>query len=390
MKILFVVPSFRNGGTNTSLRNMVSVLHNDHLQLYVFAITDEGPNKAFLTQYCTLLNPSGSQSTNKNKKNLVISYLSRCVKWVKKKLEKIGVDISPVIFKRVAKGLQKQNFDLVIAFQESAATQFCSFFDNTRTIAWVRCDYSRYLTSPKIVTRASRFYSGYEKVICVSEYTCQQLLSVLPGLKTKIIPLHNLINDALIIERSKEKVNIPWDKDTFSIVSVGRFDRVKRFEYIPQIASVIKSVVDDFKWIIIGDGKDDVKQDIIEGVSKYDVIDNIILLGEINNPYPYIANSNLVACISSTEACPNVVNEAKILHVPVAAANFGSVYEFIEDNYNGVISPIEKLGGRITELITNKEKYNTLKNNISSFKYDNDAIVAQLKNDILKIEQYDI
>lgn len=387
MKILFVVPSFRNGGTNTSLRNMVSVLHGGNLQLYVFAITDEGPNKEFLKQYCTLLNPSGAQSTNRDKKNIVISNLSRSVKWIKKKLEVIGVDISPVVFKRVARGLQKQNFDLVIAFQESAATQFSFFFNDTRKIAWVRCDYSRYLASPKIVSRASKLYSGYEKIICVSEYTCQQLLSVLPGLKSKTTPLHNLINDSLIIERSKEQIIIPWDKETFSIVSVGRFDRVKRFEYIPQIASVIKKEVNSFKWIIIGDGKDDVKRDIIEKISEYDVNDNIVLLGEINNPYPYIASSCLVACTSSTEACPNVVNEAKILHVPVAAADFGSVYEFIEDNYNGVISPIENLGERITELIKNKEKYNNLKNNISSFKYDNDEIVARLKNDILKIEE---
>lgn len=390
MKILFVVPSFRNGGTNTSLRNMVSVLHNDNLKLYVFAITDEGPNKEFLKHYCILLNPSGAQSTNRDKKNIIISFLSRCVKWIKKRLEVIGVDISPVVFKRVARGLQKQYFDLVIAFQESAATQFCSFFNNTRTIAWVRCDYSRYLTVPKLVSRASKLYSGYEKIICVSEFTCHQLLSVLPDLKTKTTPLHNLINDSLIIERSKVLVNIPWDKETFSIVSVGRFDRVKRFEYIPQLASVIKKGVSNFKWIIIGDGKDDVKRDIIDNIYKYDVADNVVLLGEINNPYPYIAKSSLVACLSSTEACPNVVNEAKILHVPVAAADFGSVYEFLEDNYNGVISPIENLGERISELINNKEKYNTLKNNISSFKYDNDAIVVRLKNDILKIENNDI
>ena len=74
----------------------------------------------------------------------------------------------------------------------------------------------------------------------------------------------------------------------------------------------------------------------------------------------------------------------------MAAADFGSVYEFIEDNYNGVISPIENLGERISELIKNKEKYNILKNNICSFKYDNEAIVVRLKNDILKIEKNDI
>lgn len=390
MKILFVVPSFRNGGTNTSLRNMVSVLHNNNLQLYVFAITDEGPNKTFLSQYCTLLNPSGASSTNKNTKAIVITQLARFVKWVKKKLEMIGVDISPCVFKRVASGLQEQNFDLVVAFQESAATQFCSFFTDTRKIAWIRCDYSRYLTSLRTISRIRGIYSGYEKIICVSDYTCNQFVSVIPELKMKTTSLHNLINDELIISKSKEIVTIPWSKEVFSIVSVGRFDKVKRFEYIPQIASEIKNRGVSFKWAIIGGGNMVIKEQIEKALVDYNVEDNVVLLGETNNPYPYIVNSNLLVCLSSTEACPNVVNEAKILHVPVAAANFGSVYEFLEDDYNGVISPIEQLGERVSELIINKERYNTLKNNISTFKYNNDEIIEYLKKDILKIENNEL
>ena len=43
----------------------------------------------------------------------------------------------------------------------------------------------------------------------------------------------------------------------------------------------------------------------------------------------------MVVSTSVSEACPNVINEAKILHTPIVATNFGSVYEFIEDGVNG-------------------------------------------------------
>lgn len=386
MKILFVIASFRNGGTNTSLRNMVSMLPKNNLQLYVFAVTDEGPNKDFLSQYCTLLNPSGASSSSINTKSNVISHFAHYVKWVKKKLEKVGVDISPLVFKRVASGLQKQNFDLVVAFQEETATRFCSYFDKTRKIAWTRCDYSRYLSSPKIINLSRKIYTGFERIVCVSDYTCEQFLSVLPELKSKSTSLHNLINDSLIISRSKEKVTLPWNDKVFSIVSVGRFDKVKRFEYIPIIAKNLKDRGVHFKWAIIGGGNESINENVNKALSDYNVKDEVILLGEINNPYPFIANSNLLVCLSSTEACPNVVNEAKILHVPVVATNFGSVYEFLEDGYNGLITPIEQLGETIANVIVDNEKYNTLKNNIDSFKYDNEEIIGRLEKDIFKTE----
>ena len=277
----------------------------------------------------------------------------------------------------------RESISLQDSFFYICAACFFSFFDQTRKISCIHCDYARYLTSPKIITRNLSIYTGYEKIICVSDYTCRNFLSVIPELEPKTRPLHNLINDTLIIEKSKEVVDLPWNDETFNIVSVGRFDRVKRYEYIPQLASEIKKAGIKFKWVLLGGGNEVIKQEIHNSTSKYNVEDCVILLGETNNPYPYIANSSLLVCLSSTEACPNVINEAKILHIPVVSANFGSVYEFLEDHINGIITPMEKMGAAITELALNKELYERLKMNIGSFKYDNDAIICKLENDIL-------
>lgn len=383
MKILFVVPSFRNGGTNTSLRNMVSMLKKENLDLYVFAITDTGPNKSFLSQHCTMLNPAGNPSSSSHQKGFVSKFAS-LVKRTKKLLERIGIDISPIVFNRVAKSLQKHSFDLVVAFQEETATHFCSYFDKTKKIAWIRCDFSRYLSSPQIISRNKKIYSVYDKIVCVSEFTCKQFLSVIPELKSVTISLHNLINDGLIIDRAREKVVLPWAGSVFCIVSVGRFDKVKRFEFIPKIAAEIKRNGIPFKWIVLGGGNDTVKAEVANNISRYDVQDNVILYGEVNNPYPYIANSHLLVCLSSTEACPNVINEAKILHVPVVATDFGSVYEFLDNKNVGLIAPIEQIGKTISDLIANKDEYKRFKDNISSFKYDNDAIINVLEKEVLK------
>lgn len=381
MKILIVIPSFHNGGTNTSLRNLVSKIDGSKYDLSVFAITDYGPNKDFLKEYCTVLNVS-EENVSVKTKNLT-KVLAKIVRRIKKVLCSIGIDISPLVFRRVAKILERNNYDLVISFQEGGATQLVSCFQNTRKIAWIRCDIQRYLTSEKIIERNRLLYSKFDRIICVSKFTCQQFLKTIPSLSNKTCSLYNLINDELIITRAGENCSLPFSGSHFRIVSVGRFDFVKRFELIPQIASFIKAQGCRFKWLIIGDGKPELVKQTKDGIAKYGLYDDVILFGDCKNPYPYIAQSDVLVCLSSTEACPNVINEAKILHTPVVSADFGSSSEFVDNGYNGVISPIENIGEVIVTLIKNKDYYNTIYNNVSQFKYNNNGIIRVLQEDIL-------
>ena len=356
------------------------MLDRTKYDISVFAITDYGPNKEFLKDYCTLLNISGNSIINKKR---VIDFVPTVIKRIKKALSYIGVDISPIVFKRVASTLERNNYDLVISFQEGGATLLASYFQRTKKIAWIRCDYQRYLVSKKIISRNKRIYGRFNRIICVSEFTRSQLLKTLPELSTKTISLHNLINDDLIISKSKENISIYNDYNGFKVVSVGRFDVVKRFELIPQIASFIKSKGFSFKWIILGDGKQELIRLTKEEIERYGLEQVVILLGDCKNPYPYIVQSDLLVCLSSTEACPNVINEAKILHTPVVSTDFGSSREFLENNYNGLISSIDNIGNSILSLIENKDLYYRIKRNISHFKYSNQDILRILQEEIL-------
>jgi glycosyltransferase involved in cell wall biosynthesis len=193
------------------------------------------------------------------------------------------------------------------------------------------------------------------------------------------------MSDKLIIEKSLDisELDSNFNFNGFRIVSIGRIDPVKRFSLIPEIVNNLKKRKLNFRWFIIGEGKGKEKELLIDNIFKYSVQNELLLLGEKNNPYPYIKQSDLLVSTSKSEACPNVINEAKILGTPIVAADFGSVYEFIEDNVNGLISPIETIADKIEQMITNDTLYNRIKNNISHFKYDNEEILNVLYNDII-------
>lgn len=383
MKVLIVVPGLHNGGTITSLKNLLPKLNRKKYSIDVFPINLGGTNFEAISQYANVV---GFANSNMNiSKKFQIKYAFLCLlRYLKKILCLLGVDLSPIMFKRVVNSLQKNNYDLIIAFQEGQATLLVSLFKDVKKVAWVRCDYSRVVTSAKIKKKSEKVYRNIDKIVCVSSFTKDVFVQIHPDCSDKTISLHNIISDDAIINKSREIIvdDVNYYDSDFTIVSVGRLDPVKRFDKIPLIASYIKKEGLSFKWLIIGDGSD--REKISDSITKNNVEDTVVLLGNRNNPYPYIAKANLLVCTSSSEACPNVINEAKILSVPVASTNFGSVHEFIENGINGVISPLETIAIEILRLMKDYQWYDKIKENIATFKYENEKLLAQLEKEILE------
>ena len=81
---------------------------------------------------------------------------------------------------------------------------------------------------------------------------------------------------------------------------------------------------------------------------------------------------------SISEACPYVINEAKILGTPVVCTDFGSAKEFIDYGINGFYEPIEKVADRIICLIKNPNELLRVKNTLIDFRYNNWQILQQI------------
>jgi len=389
-KYLFVIPSFHYGGTVSSLKNILPWLKEQGHVVDVFAITNSGPNYDQIAKYANILgtrleSDGNTKGIKTSLKTNLHKFLFQCIKRTKKQLCKIGIDISNIAFKTIVKKLQEGKYDAVIAFQEGQPTRFVSLFRNVRRIAWVRCDYGNMLKIYKGKPQHN-VYSNIDQIVCVSEYTKEVFTKLLPETKDKIIALHNLIDTERIKKGAAE--NVQLDKrfafNGFRIVSLGRLDPVKQFSLIPGIAKQLVDKGCRFKWFILGGKTDDNEYCLLlNNIQRFNVADCVLLLGEKNNPYPYIHLSDLVVCTSLSEACPNVINEAKILHTPVVSTNFGSAKEFITNGIDGFIEPIETIGEKIEIMIKEKVEYDRIKNTILCFDYDNKEIINMITNVLL-------
>jgi len=386
-RILFILPGFTFGGTVFSTLNMISLLPKNQYEIYLLAMTHQGPVKELYNSITVL------------PENLIISSLMGridrehslgrkmkffFIKVLRRICRGIGVNLEDRLFKRIASKLQKKyKFDIVCSCQEGSSTYFAHAFEDAKKIAWFRSEYGFYLEilTPAEFKYEKQMYCDFDNIVCVSKTTCHDFIAHIPKVEHKTLGIHNIQNTRNILSKGGEIIDdTRFDTSKFTIVSVGRFAPQKRFSTIPQIANRIKSLGCDFKWYIIGDGNvDNEQRQTIENIKKYGLEENVILLGSKLNPYPYIKAANVLVNTSYYEACPRVVIESKILKTPVVCADFSSASEFVHDSFDGYVQPLNKLSTIIHRMIVDENTYAMIHKNCQNFEMNNEFILEQLQ-----------
>ncbi len=377
-KILFILPSLGTGGIVSSF----TALFNEIYQKYDILILLSTSNR----------NDSISFSSHIIKDFLLLSYNSpfRNLGFLQRILSLIllpykrfflrGKKFPVLIAKNVSKRLMnKYHFDIVVGFSEGLPTFLASTFERAIKICWIHCDYKRYYEQRCKTKDEFSVYNKMNRIILVSEFTRNNFLSIYPALKSRTNCIYNLLD----INHIRQLSVLPIDDnrfktDHFTIISVGRLDPVKRFSMVPTIAKQLKCNGVSFRWYIIGpdiNNESDIlsKEIIDKGVEK-----EVIWLGGKKNPYSYMLKSDLYVCLSSSEACPMVFNEAKVLRLPIVSSVFGSVNEFLQDGQNGFITSLDHIGNKILLLINNNELLAGIRDNIMKAPYHNDIIISRI------------
>ncbi len=375
-KILFIIPEYSHGGTNKSLENLLHFLDKEKYEINIYCLYEDGEEyyKKKFEPYII-------------KKSRIYYLLHDNV--VTRKIigayNRIsGRDIMVWVNKREVKLLQdNNNYDYVVAFQEGSATMFTSLFStNINKIAWIHWFYGTSIINNYDVDNDFITYSNFEKIVCVSDKAADAFVDKIPKLRKRVDSIYNLLDTKYIISQSYIPINDRcFVRKKFTIVSIGRIAWGKQLHLIPKILSetLKKTTQKDIVWYIIGEGLN-AKKALDDNLKKYGMENHVKHIGERNNPYNYIAQSDLLVCPSASESFSYVINEAKILHIPVLSNDFPVAKEMIDERC-GFICPIEEMGTLLAKIIDNKDGiYTKVIEDIKVFEYDNSSIVKKIEN----------
>ena len=267
--------------------------------------------------------------------------------------------------KKVEKIIEEKKYDVIIDYS-SNLLKYKNFDIKVPIFAWIHFSltFGEKLSGEK-VEKYKKQYKKYDKILTICDTMRDEFVEILGMDKTKVELVYNPIN-LEIIRKKAEDVNPKYGnylkEDYF--LQVSRLTQQKQPEHLVDIYYKLKQRGIKGKLYFIGNGE---KVKLIkQKIKEYNLEDDIILLGQIENPYPFFKNAKLFLHTAKYEGLPTVLLESLVFGTPVVAYDCPTGPKDIlgKNSEYGELIPLndkDTFVKRVYELIDNNEKYENYK-----------------------------
>lgn len=121
----------------------------------------------------------------------------------------------------------------------------------------------------------------------------------------RVISIYNFLDEKLL-----DKLKV-YDIFSNKIITVGRIDYAKGYEYLIQVAKLVFAKHQDWEWHIYGDSQTEYKDKIIDLIKQNNLQNHIILMGNHSDIYDLYQDYSFYVMTSRYEGLPMVLLEAK-------------------------------------------------------------------------------
>jgi len=359
-KISFFIPSLCGGGAQRVFVNLANEFADRNFKVDLVLIKKEGPYLAEVSKNINIIELKSKRA---------LFSLFPLIRYLK--------EINPSV---LISSLEHANIIAVLAKILSRS--------KTKIIIRVASTLSFSLKGTKNYKRWLRkygamiFYRLAEEVITNSKGSADDLARVLKIPRERIRVIYNPTVNAGIFEKAKKDINHKWlkDKKATVILGVGRLNESKDFSTLIRAFNILREKI-NAKLLILGEGEERKKLEIL--IKELSLENEVDMPGFADNPYAYMARSDVYVLSSRWEGLPNTLIEAMACGTPVVSTNCPSgPVEILEDGKYGKLVPVgdvEALAGAISEALNNPSKPEILQERANYFSVDN------LINEYLKL-----
>ena len=237
------------------------------------------------------------------------------------------------------------------------------------SILFIHSDLDRYTNFKERNEIKDRIlFDKFNKIVCVSEKTMRSLVALYDdSIADKCFVIPNYVDGERILEMSNEKIEESIDFSIPTFISIANHvEKYKNINSIIYSAYELKKKKLDFQILLIGSGED--TENYKTKIEELRLQDTILLLGSKSNPYPYLKKSKALLFTSSFEGYGMVLDEARVLNVPIISTGSGASVEICHDGYGVIVEDLTiALNHFLEKNIKNKKMfdYNTFNNDIT-------------------------
>lgn len=242
----------------------------------------------------------------------------------------------------------------------------------------VLCDHTNSITANRELSQKVQRYVGTklaDKIITLTQEDRKNYIRKYGISENRIAYIYNWKENRLS--------NIPYNDESTKIVTVGRFDYQKGYEYLIQVAKKVLAKMPDWTWEIYGSGKQDEVERIRDLITENDLQDKLVIKGLEKNQDLIYGDKGIYVMTSRYEGLPLVLLEAQQYNLPIVSFRCPTgPGEIVEDGVNGYLVECydtDKLSEKLLELMEDEVLRQSFsehaKDNMD--KFDKDKIIQQ-------------
>lgn len=279
--------------------------------------------------------------------------------------------------------------DIVIDFKSGDFLKLITLNKNQRKICWFHSDITKLNRYLERKNKLRKQLSLVDKIVCICNEMKEELVHEMLELENKIDVIYNPFDIEKILKKAEDidELSIE-DKEKMKeeyIIMVSRLElKMKDFFTLFKAFEIVRNKYRNIKLYLLGDGPD--REIIQKKIEEMKLGENIILLGQRKNPYPWIKNAKILVHSSLSEGFGLVLVEGLILEKNIVSTNCKvGPKEILNNGKYGTLVKIEDYQSMAKEIekILIKEKKINYEEAIERF--DGKKIIKQIEEVLILI-----
>lgn len=182
-------------------------------------------------------------------------------------------------------------------------------------------------------------YNSSDMIIAQTEFMRDDLIRSYKINPDKVTTIRNIIDKDFVLGQSELFEPAELNSSNINIIGVGALYSVKGFDLLIDALVPVIQHNRNIHLFILGEERYESGYRVFldNKINENGMEENIHLLGQKSNPYPYFKAADLFVMSSRKEGFPNVVLEALMLGAPVVASDCVDFTGIIYEGINGYI-----------------------------------------------------
>lgn len=371
-KVLFVINTLGCAGAEKALLELLKCFSPERYEVSLYVLLGQGELIHEIPEYVKVLNKDYSDASVLSekgkkilrkrvfkrlfKKNALLRNLPGIIRIYAGSLKGRKPGIDKILWRVMSDSAwyPDEHYDLAIAYLEGGAAYYVH--DHVRAdkkMTFLHVDYRQAGYTRQLDHEC---YIDFDKIFTVSSEVRQSFLAVYPECRGKTEVFYNLIDQEEIRRKAMLPGGFEDAYDGFRILTVGRLTAQKAYETAIDAMRIVKNAGVQARWYVLGDGE--LRNSLQMQIDRLELHDDFILLGAVQNPYPYYRQCDLYVHATRYEGKSIAIQEAQTLGCALVVSDCSGNREQVTDGVDGSMCALtaEDISRKIIDLLSDAQK----------------------------------